>query len=436
MKLSLAMIVKNEADNLGRCLDSVKGLVHEMIVVDTGSTDRTIEIAAENGARVEQFVWTGDFSEARNKSLSLCTGDWILVLDGDEMLNPEDHQKIRDAMQQPDAMGYRLWHKHYLQSGSIFGTGGIAKPNDEAFEPASTFSHFIAPTILRLFRNRNLPLYTGRVHEEMDPWFEKHGYKARFLDVAIHHFGKIDLKRELAKQPMYLDLAKKDRADNPDDPLTHFNVLQSALILKEWPTVIESAREVIKLKATAPAFVYIAGAKAFVAIGKPEEALEFLAPIEKQDGFDSAMLTVKAEALGVLDRLQEAVNTYVLAIDTDPHYTSSYTGLSRLMDNTGDTEYARKILEAGLDQNPQDQQLWEELVALSAKYKDPRVSQDAWHAIQAVPKGGQSIWHLLVANILYGQGDVEEAITVLDMGLSAFPGNLEIMGTRRKFTGL
>jgi tetratricopeptide (TPR) repeat protein len=435
MKLSLAMIVKNEADNLGRCLESAKGLADEMIVVDTGSTDRTIEIAKANGARVGQFVWTGSFAEARNYSLSLCTGDWILVLDGDEMLNPAEHPIIREAIQNQDAIGYRLWHKHYLQSGSTFGTGGTAKPNEETFGPASLFSHCITPTILRLFRNQDSPAFTGRVHEEMDPWFEKHGFQVKYLDATIHHFGKIDPDRELAKQPMYLDLAKKDRAENPDDPLSHFNVLQGALMLKEWPTVIESAREIIRLKGDAPSFAHLAGAKALIALGEPEEALAFIQPIEAREDFSPAILTVKAEAHNELGNLQEAVDASVAAIDADPYFTASYIRLSNILDAAGDTESARKVLEAGLDQNTQDQTLWEALVGLSAKHKDPRVSQDAWYAIQAVPNGGQGVWHLLVANILYGQGDAEDALTVLDMGLKAFPGNLEIMGTRRKFTG-
>ena len=79
--LSLAMIVKNEAANLPRCLASVQGLVDEMVVVDTGSTDDTVAIAESFGARMGHFPWTDDFAAARNESLRLCTGGWVLVLD-------------------------------------------------------------------------------------------------------------------------------------------------------------------------------------------------------------------------------------------------------------------------------------------------------------------------------------------------------------------
>src|ERR1700733_5202223 len=83
-KLSLAMIVKNEARCLARCLRSVQGIVDEIIVADTGSTDDTPKIARESGAKILHFDWVGDFAAARNFALDQTSGDWILVLDADE----------------------------------------------------------------------------------------------------------------------------------------------------------------------------------------------------------------------------------------------------------------------------------------------------------------------------------------------------------------
>jgi glycosyltransferase involved in cell wall biosynthesis len=97
-KLSLCMIVKNETENLARCLDSVKGVVDEMIVMDTGSTDDTIAIAKSYGATVPIYNWQGNFSQARNEALKYVTGDWILVLDADEELNPSIVPKIFRTM--------------------------------------------------------------------------------------------------------------------------------------------------------------------------------------------------------------------------------------------------------------------------------------------------------------------------------------------------
>lgn len=104
-KLSLAMIVKNEARCLARCLRSLTSVVDEIVIVDTGSTDATIHIAQEFNATIEHFAWVQDFSAARNFALAQATGDWILVLDADETVTPELLAEIRAFIQGPPAIG-------------------------------------------------------------------------------------------------------------------------------------------------------------------------------------------------------------------------------------------------------------------------------------------------------------------------------------------
>ncbi len=89
MKVSLCMIVKNEETTLPKCLASVNNFVDEVVVLDTGSTDKTPQIAAQFGAKVYYWTWNNNFSAARNEALKYVTGDWILVLDADETLTPE-----------------------------------------------------------------------------------------------------------------------------------------------------------------------------------------------------------------------------------------------------------------------------------------------------------------------------------------------------------
>ncbi|MEH2271359.1 MAG: glycosyltransferase [Nostoc sp.] len=98
MKLSLCMIVKNEAATLPKCLSSVRKIVNEMVVLDTGSIDRTPNIAQQLGAKVHHFKWCNDFSAARNAALKYVTGDWILVLDADETLTPAIVPQLREAI--------------------------------------------------------------------------------------------------------------------------------------------------------------------------------------------------------------------------------------------------------------------------------------------------------------------------------------------------
>ena len=102
--LSLSMIVRDEADRLERCLASVAGFVDEMVLLDTGSGDDTVAIAERCGAVVHRLPWPGDFAPARNEALKHVKGDWVLVLDADEVLNEQAREPLRQLMADPDLL--------------------------------------------------------------------------------------------------------------------------------------------------------------------------------------------------------------------------------------------------------------------------------------------------------------------------------------------
>jgi glycosyltransferase involved in cell wall biosynthesis len=104
-KLSLVLIAKNEARCLARCLRSCRTFADEIILTDTGSTDDTVKIAAENGAKVSHFAWINDFAAARNFALAQAAGDWILVLDADEWASDALALEVRKFIQSPPQIG-------------------------------------------------------------------------------------------------------------------------------------------------------------------------------------------------------------------------------------------------------------------------------------------------------------------------------------------
>ena len=96
--LSVCMIVKNEEKNLPRCLESIKNLADEIIVVDTGSDDNSVEIAKSYGAKIGCFKWNNNFSDARNASLNMATKDWIFFLDADEEISKEEGIRLKNTI--------------------------------------------------------------------------------------------------------------------------------------------------------------------------------------------------------------------------------------------------------------------------------------------------------------------------------------------------
>ena len=129
--ISLCMIVKNEESCLGKCLDSLKGIVDEMIVVDTGSTDNTIQIAKERGAKVYNFKWTGDFSDARNYSFSLASCDYIYTADADEELDEENRQrflKLKEDIVELDVDIVQMYYSNQLSFRTVYNFDRELRP--------------------------------------------------------------------------------------------------------------------------------------------------------------------------------------------------------------------------------------------------------------------------------------------------------------------
>lgn len=179
--LSLCMIVKDEEYFLRRCLSAVQHSVDEIVVVDTGSTDQTRALAAEFTDKVFDFKWDDDFSHARNFSLGKAAGDWILVLDADELITEADLQRIRQTIADTDQDAFFLIQYNYNDDP-------LAKdwlPVREKTAYSADYKGYRRNPIARLFRNNRGICYSGRVHEVIDLSLE--GMRHRELEVPIHH---------------------------------------------------------------------------------------------------------------------------------------------------------------------------------------------------------------------------------------------------------
>src|SRR6202044_351996 len=114
--LALSMIVKNAERHLGDCLQSVQGIVDEIVVADTGSTDSSVEIARQAGARILPIPWENDFAKARNLSLAEVKADWVLVLDADERLDAGASKLLPALLADEKAAGFQVTIRNYVAS--------------------------------------------------------------------------------------------------------------------------------------------------------------------------------------------------------------------------------------------------------------------------------------------------------------------------------
>ena len=178
--LTLSMIVKNEENYLEDCLNSVKDLVDEIVIVDTGSTDRTIDIAKKHGAKIFNFKWIDDFSAARNYALDNSSGDWILYLDADERLSPQSKDELLSLTSEKNKTAY------YCKVNSI---------NETNNQPAIM-------DYVRLFSRDESVKFEGKIHEQIENSLRKAGYAIKQSAIEIIHVGyniteeKLKLKAE------------------------------------------------------------------------------------------------------------------------------------------------------------------------------------------------------------------------------------------------
>ncbi len=204
-KISLCLIVQNAEATLPACLGSVADLVSEIIVVDTGSTDRTKEIAAGLGARVYDFAWVDDFAAARNESLHHATGDWILWLDADDRLDETNRQRLRALLAS-------------LPNAAAAFVMKVRSRFDPVSGSATVVDH------VRLFRQHPALRWQYRVHEQILPALHRLGTAVHWTDLVIEHTGYEDPALRQHKLARNLRLLQLEDTEHPDDPFTLFNL--------------------------------------------------------------------------------------------------------------------------------------------------------------------------------------------------------------------
>ena len=232
-RLSVCLIVKNEEKLLAQSLQSVRGLATQIVVVDTGSTDRTVEIAREFGAEINSFAWCDDFAAARNAALEHATGDWILMLDADEELPAPQHAKLVADMKNSAAIAFRL---PLVNAGQEI--------EGRSFVP-------------RLFRNAPGVFFHGRIHEQIFASLLVHAKKwglktALGTAELLHHGYTQEMVRDRNKVERNLKLLRAAVAENPPDVNLLMNLGLELVRSDDLAGGIEKYREAYELMSAQP----------------------------------------------------------------------------------------------------------------------------------------------------------------------------------------
>ena len=369
--ISVAMIVRDEAGLIAQCLDAMSGFADEVRVVDTGSTDDTVAIARGRGAQVDSFTWCGDFSAARNVSLSACTSDWILVLDADEFVSADDGTQIRALARGPLDRCYRFTTRNYTNAQTVSEFRPCA--SDDPF--ARGFAGWYPSVKVRLFPRAAGARFEGRVHEVVNASLEAAGVRVVACDTPIHHYPLLkSAERVLAKQRMYLDLGLEKVAQNPDDAHARAELGNQYAELGDYASAAATYREAFRRDCTNAVVAKDLGGVLFL-LDRRDEAQQALDIALKLD----PSLVEGWRNLGVIhvaeERWAQAVASFERALDIDPALPDGYRYLAVALRGTARLADAADAAEKALDAQPVSAaavHLYAELMSVLALFQKGR----------------------------------------------------------------
>ena len=270
MSISLCMIVKNEEDWIEGALESVRSVVDEIIIADTGCTDRTMERVRRFSPKVIDFKWTEDFGEARNRTLAEARHPWILVLDADERIAAQDLPLIKDAIKRSQD-GLHLVQRNYVFGNQVFGW----TPNSMQYAEGKQYSGYVDNPLIRLFRNDPYLRFRGAVHEIIDPTCLPSQFRFDSIPVVIHHYGKVrGEERVAAKQLHYLALGLKKIQEDPKNAKAHLDLGIQYQELQRHAEAVECFMKTFAMSRLPVALLYAAISEKLN--GRPTEALALL----------------------------------------------------------------------------------------------------------------------------------------------------------------
>ena len=318
--VSLCMIVKDEEEHLAKCLQSVKPLVDEIIVVDTGSRDRSRDIARVFGAKVFDFEWAGDFAEARNYSLSKATGKMVFVMDADEVISPLDYELFRQTAKQSSRQrsAFIINTRNYTMDNNL--VGWVANEGYYDIEEAGT--GWTPSAKIRLFPNESHIRFNFPVHEMVEPSLQKMGIAMKLCKFQVHHYGKLNRDKSEKKGETYYEIGCKKLEEMGDAPVALRELAIQAEGLKKHEEAIELWERFIAIVPNEPK-AYINMGISYCSLGQFDKVLATaekvlkLAPDSKEGHYNCALAKLHLghpdQAIEILEKLCEKIPEYLPA---------------------------------------------------------------------------------------------------------------------------
>ncbi len=369
--LSVCMIAKNEARCIADAVLSVKPVADEIIVVDTGSTDGTAEIARGLGAVVIPYVWRDDFSHARNFSVEHAGGDWVLFLDADEVISLIDAKKIPClcASSVPVA-GYMITQRNYTNDTRRVGFVPCSGDYREDLGSAG----FVPVDRIGIFRRDPRIRFTGIIHETVAQSIREIGGVLGATDIVAHHYGHLDMAVREKKTDYYLELGLRQIELTPESPKPYYDV---GIIYLNRGDFISAQKYLLKTFELDSEYIDISLNLALLYFKwlKFDEALRYAEHADKQGTHSPAVLLLKGVIYDALGHFDTACSIFQQGMELYSDNMAFSENMALLAMKTNDLTTAQKIFLDILRRDPACQNAFAGLIQIY--YTEGRYEQAA-----------------------------------------------------------
>lgn len=412
--VSACLIVRDEEENLPLCLEALAPWVDEICVLDTGSADRSAEVAAERGAKVGRFEWCDDFAAARNACLELSSCGWVLTVDADELLDPESGPALRAAIQAENAQAYLVWldNLERVEAGRRPALSSVALP--------------------RLHRNRPEIRWARPVHESiMESLLALGVHELEHSGLRLVHSGYLpEVVRAKKKRERNLEILRRRRETEPDDLFNLYKLATTCGTLDSLDEACELLEEAWAKgrrlsgaqRASRPFLPLVAAELSRLSCegGRPGRGAELAREALEEYPTVSELLYHAGEGLRRTGHFEEAWKRYVAAAGAEP-WTDLYSGdpatrghkplaaLAKLAAIAGDLRLAQETVAEALKLAPADlgvRCLAARLIAVAGE------TNEAWRflgeLLEEAP--GHPDVALLAAEMAWSRGEEEIAV--------------------------
>jgi glycosyltransferase involved in cell wall biosynthesis len=418
--LGLSMIAKNEAQTLRACLMSVREIVNQIVIADTGSTDSTVEIAREFGATVISVPWENHFAKARNAALAAMTTDWVLVLDADEELDAGAKSVLPRLLAEPDIDAYVVAIRDYMPEKTSYYLEHPGKPVSHPPERARAAACYHDQPNIRLFRRNPKVYFFGRVHELVEYRISLLGLKIVPSDILIHHFGFLrGPEVRGAKAVFYRDLGRLKVKEEPDNPFAWFELgIVEYRNFGNRDVALSCFQQTVKLH---PPFTraWLFMAMIYLDLDRPFDALLALEQADTTEEAAGFRERLKGDAYYNLGQIAQARSAYrnALRFGEDKPVVQSRLGLTEV--RLGELEAGLARLRQALEEAPHQAELHDRLV------KALLVAEDLSGAAEAAERLAECFRHpkasLRAASIRAQLKQWERSEKLLRDALALFP---------------